>query len=523
MGLRNLMLKKTEMADNGLELTVFCQQDSSVTKPSAVTCKNVTRLSSFMNYWDTAQDIYFPNVQSIDYEAFTHSFIYKGTLHFDVNYKAAITKTSGYPSFDSWTGSPTYAFDINGVKLTLDKPSDVTNVWVNDFAVTDSYDWIPKSKDVSIVALADSAILIDTVNTATDLTYTLTMPTTNPVGINVTDADGTASSTIKYGTRTLMTKTGLNPYLYAPSGTTLNYDMLLTTSDGDFYTYAGDLSSLLSITMSDMEKRSTFFKYGGSTYYVTDTLTTFDELYSWIQTNYSSTYASNMTELYDSSIETLSTTKLQNNNYLRVVYLSKCTSVGDSAFYSCYRLKTVDLPKCTSVGASAFYGCSYLATVNMPECTSIGNSAFSSCYELKTVDLPKCTSVGATAFYNSHLVTVSLPECTSVGNSAFYQCNFLETVDLPKCTSIGPYAFQYCSNNAIDFNLPLCESIGAKAFYSCYRLKTLNLPACTNIASDAFNGCDSLTVHFAAANQATIEALAGYSSRFGAHAIYFDL
>lgn len=185
MGLRNLMLKRTEMADNGLELTVFCQQDSSVNKPSAVTCKNVTRLSSFMNYWDTAQDIYFPNVQSIDYEAFIHSCIYKGTLHFDVNYKTAITKTSGYPSFDSWTGSPTYAFDINGVKLTLDKPSDVTNVWVNDFAVTDSYDWIPKSKDVAIVALADSAILIDTVNTATDLTYTLTMPTANPVGINV--------------------------------------------------------------------------------------------------------------------------------------------------------------------------------------------------------------------------------------------------------------------------------------------------------------------------------------------------
>lgn len=438
MGLRNLMLKTNEAADNGLDVTVFSQQSSSVTKPSAVTCKNITELSSFINYWNTAQDIYFPNVQSIYSNAFVNATIRSGTLHFNANYKAAITGSTSYPTFGSASGSPTYVFDINAAKLTIDKSSDVVNLWVDDFAVTTTYEWIPKNKDVSIVAESDTALLVDTVNTPTDLTYTVTMPTSNPIGINLTGVEGTASTSIKYGSKNLTTKTGLNPYLYAPSGTTLNYDMSLTTSDGDIYTYTADLTSLVDITTADMVALRTYFVYDGTTYYVTDTLTTFDDLYSWISSNYSSTYASHMTELYDAHIETFSTSKLQDNSYLSSIYLVKCTSVSGYAFNSCYGLKTVNLPKCTSIGNGAFYFC----------------------FNLKTINLPKCTS------------------------------------------------------------------IGSNAFYSCAGLETVNLPECTSIGSNAFSSCSKLTsIHFAAANQATIEALSGYSSKFGASSatIYFDL
>ena len=528
MGLRNLMLRTNEAADNGLEVTVFSQQSSSVIKPSAVTCKNVTELSSFINYSTTGLNIYFPNVQSVHDNALDGCYLYQATVHLNVDYKTDIAGSSYYPVFGgSATYCPDFVFDINAVKLTIDKSSDVTNLWVNDFAVTTTYEWIPKNKDVSIVALNDTAVLVDTVNTPTDLTYTVTMPTSNPVGINLTDVEGTATTTIKYGTKNLSSKTGLKPYLYASSGTTLNYDMFLTTSDGDFYSYTADLTSLINITTADMIARQAFFKYNGTTYYVTDTLTTFDDLYSWISSNYSSTYASQMAELYDSNIDTFSTNKVQSNRYLTLIYLTKCKSVGSSAFDSCTSLKTVNLPKCTSIENRAFYYCYNLKTLNLPECTSVGDRAFSNCSSLKTLNLPACTSIGSSAFSScGYLITVDLPECTSVGDSAFDDCTDLETVSLPKCTSVGDYAFQYCRANAIDFSLPVCESIGLKAFYYCSRIVTLNLPACTSIDSSAFSNCSRLTsIHFAAANQATIEALSGYSSKFGASSatIYFDL
>jgi hypothetical protein len=507
MGLRNLMLKKNEAADNGLEVTVFCQQSYSVTMPSAVTCKNVTELSSFMNEWgnNSTQDIYFPNVRSIYYNAFSSCYLYEGTIHLNASYKADIMGSSGYPSFGASRAYHTFVFDINAAKLTINKSSDVTTLWIDDLTSTADYEWIPKNKDVPIIALNDTAVLVDTVNTPTDLTYTVTMPTSNPVGINLTGAEGTASTSIKYGTRNLTAKTGLNPYLYAPSGTTLNYDMILTTSDGDFYTYAADLTSLVDITTADMVARQAFFRYDGTTYYVTDTLTTFDDLYSWISSNYSSTYASQMTELYDTNIETLSTRKLRYNRYLTLIYLTKCTSVDTDAVYGCTSLETLNLPACTSIGSDAFNGCYYLETLNLPACTSIGSGAFSSC---------------------NYLETLNLPACTSIGSSAFDNCVGLKTVSLPKCTSIGDCAFQYCRGYAIDFSLPVCESIGSSAFYGCSCLTTLNLPACTSIGSNAFSSCSSLTsIHFAAANQATIEALSGYSSKWGASSatIYFDL
>ena len=385
MGLRNLMLKANEMADSGLEVTVFCQQSSSVTKPSAITCKNVTELSSFINYWNTDQDIYFPNVRSIHFDAFHDSFLNKGTIHLNVDYRSTIMGSSGYPLFNARRGEHTFIFDINAAKLTINKSSNVTTLWVDDLTSTADYEWIPKDKDVPIIALSDTAVLVDTVNTPTDLTYTITMPSANPIGINLTGVEGTASTAIKYGAKALTTKAGLNPYLYAPSGTTLNYDMLLTTSDGGLYTYTSDLTSLVDITTADMVARQAFFKYSGTMYYVTDTLTTFDDLYSWISSNYSSNYASDMTELYDSNIETFSTSKLKYNNYLTLICLAKCTSVDARAFYGCYSLKTISLPECTSVGANAFYSCYSLKTISLPNCTSIADTAFGSCSALKEI------------------------------------------------------------------------------------------------------------------------------------------
>ena len=90
--------------------------------------------------------------------------------------------------------------------------------------------------------------------------------------------------------------------------------------------------------------------------------------------------------------------------------------------------------------------------------------------------------------------------------TTFYNCTSLVSVSLPKAT--------------------LFESNGA--FYGCSSLPSISFPNVTrfNMATSTFYGCTALTeIHFRADMQATVEALSGYSSKWGATnaTIYFDL
>lgn len=134
---------------------------------------------------------------------------------------------------------------------------------------------------------------------------------------------------------------------------------------------------------------------------------------------------------------------------------------------------------------------------------SVGSYAFNSCSEMTAISLIACTTIGEQAFSGcTKLASVDLPACTSVGNYAFSSCSNLKTLTLPACTSVAQGIIRWTSN------------------------MTINLPACTSVSSSAFSGCYGTTsVHFAAENQATIEALSGYSNKFGTSTItiYFDL
>ena len=80
----------------------------------------------------------------------------------------------------------------------------------------------------------------------------------------------------------------------------------------------------------------------------------------------------------------------------------------------------------TSIGDSAFYSCYSLTSINIPDgVTSIGNYAFYSCYSLTSINIPDGV--------------------TSIGDYAFYHCESLTSVNIPDgVTSIGDYAFRYC-------------------------------------------------------------------------------
>lgn len=66
------------------------------------------------------------------------------------------------------------------------------------------------------------------------------------------------------------------------------------------------------------------------------------------------------------------------------------TSIGDKAFYDCYRLTSVAIPNSvTNIGSAAFYNCSHLASLSIPNSvTAIGSHAFTYCSSLLSITIP---------------------------------------------------------------------------------------------------------------------------------------
>ncbi|MEG2541219.1 MAG: leucine-rich repeat protein, partial [Clostridia bacterium] len=75
---------------------------------------------------------------------------------------------------------------------------------------------------------------------------------------------------------------------------------------------------------------------------------------------------------------------------LKTVEITGGTSIGSSAFYSCYGLTSITVPNSvTSIGSWAFYGCWKLTSITVPNSvTSIENGAFSGCRWLTSITLP---------------------------------------------------------------------------------------------------------------------------------------
>ena len=118
-------------------------------------------------------------------------------------------------------------------------------------------------------------------------------------------------------------------------------------------------------------------------------------------------------------------------------------------------------------------------------------------------------------------------------NYTFYYCNLLKEVNMPSLTSASfKSSFSHCSS-LVGITFPLLSEMGNNwqyAFEYCTSLKTLSFPMLTSFKFDSsshtFSGCTALTeIHFRADMQATVEALSGYASKWGATnaTIYFDL
>jgi len=107
-------------------------------------------------------------------------------------------------------------------------------------------------------------------------------------------------------------------------------------------------------------------------------------------------------------------------------------------------------------------------------CTSIGNYAFYKCYSLTSI-----------------LISDSV---TSIGDQAFRNCHSLTSIIIPDgVTSIGDYAFIYCIGLTSETIPDGVTSIGTYAFYGCYSLTSITIPdSVTSINTNAFIGCTSI-------------------------------
>ena len=176
------------------------------------------------------------------------------------------------------------------------------------------------------------------------------------------------------------------------------------------------------------------------------------------------------------------------------------TSIGDYAFYSCYRLNRVSIaPSVTKIGQNAFDSCTKLVDVVLPEgVTTISRSAFTGCTGLQSIVIPESvTSIESAAFYNcSNLTGVTIPKgVTAINGLTFYGCCSLTHVSIPEgVTSIGNSVFHGCSKLE-EINLPETLTwIDGNVFYNCTSLTNVVIPEnATDIAGGTFMGCTGLT------------------------------
>ncbi len=157
-------------------------------------------------------------------------------------------------------------------------------------------------------------------------------------------------------------------------------------------------------------------------------------------------------------------------NLAQVRMPANLKTIGDYAFYQCLALEDISFPETlTSIGREAFYYCDLKEVVLPAKVTSLGASAFSSCYALERVVLPDNLLVLSEYVFSScsSLKEITLPaNLRTIGKNAFNYCTGLQSITIPAgVINIQEYAFDDARDlQHIEFLGDVPRTINANAF-----------------------------------------------------------
>ena len=166
----------------------------------------------------------------------------------------------------------------------------------------------------------------------------------------------------------------------------------------------------------------------------------------------------------------------------------------------------------TSVSNSTFAS-SNIKVIKLPDTvTSLGNSAFNKCTKLKSITAKGVTKIGTFCFYcDTALTEVDMPNVLFVNTKGFSGCSKLETVNFNETVEelasgiFEDTAFKYAYfPNVYNFqdtfaNTPLVSADlpllywASGTFKNCYSLEKLYAPELEELAGGAFANCIKLT------------------------------
>jgi len=170
-----------------------------------------------------------------------------------------------------------------------------------------------------------------------------------------------------------------------------------------------------------------------------------------------------------------------------ITFDGEVSSIGDSAFNSCYALQSITIPdSVTSIGAYAFSSCANLESVTLGrDIKSIGSRAFWYCSKLKEFNCVKASKDKRTiiidgrvsAFAPAGITEYTIPDGVSViGDAVFSECRNLTNITLNRgITIIEQSAFSLCTN-LTSIEIPdSVVSIESSAFANCNSMKNITI------------------------------------------------
>lgn len=200
----------------------------------------------------------------------------------------------------------------------------------------------------------------------------------------------------------------------------------------------------------------------------------------------------------NSNLETIPFAAFQNCYKLSHIQLPQTvTRVSGCAFKGCYALDSFTCPESlSSIDESAFEDCGAITSFSFSNVSSIGQSAFKGCAKLKNVELNNNISVIPAECFSGCVNLENLNDLQSIiriENNAFENCKSIKAFELQSIISIANYAFKDCNAaNSVILGDGL-QTLGDGIFYNCRNIESLIIPGnVENIGTSIFSGCSAL-------------------------------